>query len=117
MPAYQDATTTSRDRARRCPMNQQAAITKGQDTLRASPTLRAWLDRLASTNRLSVMRPGIGLVHELAAVANRLDGTTASLFPHPDGHSGSVVSGLVSDRAWMAEALGVPQSELIKHYQ
>ncbi|MDQ2804712.1 MAG: hypothetical protein M3Y41_19290, partial [Pseudomonadota bacterium] len=47
----------------------------------AVATLRDWLDRLAATNRLSVMRPGIGLVHELAAVANRLDGSTASFFP------------------------------------
>jgi 2,5-furandicarboxylate decarboxylase 1 len=80
-------------------------------------TLREWLDRLAATNRLSVIRPGIGLVHELAAVANRLDGKTASFFPHPSGHDGSVVSGLASSRAWMAEALGVPQSDLIRHYQ
>jgi 2,5-furandicarboxylate decarboxylase 1 len=85
--------------------------------LGASLTLRDWLDRLAATGRLSVMRPGIGLVHELAAVANRLDGTTASFFPQPGGHAGSVVSGLVSSRAWMAEALGVPQSGLVRHYQ
>ena len=80
-------------------------------------TLRGWLDRLAATHRLTVMRPGIGLVHELAAVANRLDGKTASFFPHPGGHPGSVVSGLVSSRAWMAEALGVPQSGLVRHFQ
>ncbi|MBV8097197.1 MAG: UbiD family decarboxylase [Acetobacteraceae bacterium] len=82
-----------------------------------SPTLRDWLDRLAASGRLAVMRPGIGLVYELAAIANRLDGTKASFFPHPDGHSGSVVSGLVSSRAWMAEALGVGQAELLQHYQ
>jgi 2,5-furandicarboxylate decarboxylase 1 len=80
-------------------------------------TLRDWLDRLAATGRLSVMRPGIDLVHQLAAVANRLDGRTASFFPHPGGHPGSVVSGLVSSRAWMAEALGVPQSDLVRHMQ
>lgn len=83
----------------------------------AALSLRDWLDRLASTQRLSVMRPGIGLVHEVAAIANRLDGTTASLFPHPDGHSGTVVSGLVSSRAWMAEALGVSQEALVGHMQ
>jgi len=80
-------------------------------------TLRDWLDRLAATDRLSVTRPGISLVHELAAVANRLDGKTASFFPQPSGHHGSVVSGLVSSRAWMAEALGVPQEGLIRHMQ
>ena len=83
----------------------------------AALSLRDWLDRLAQTDRLSVTRPGIHLVHELAAVANRLDGKAASFFPHPDGHDGSVVSGLVSDRAWMAEALGVTPAELIRHVQ
>ena len=80
-------------------------------------TLRGWLDRLAATDRLSVARPGIGLVHELAAVANRLDGKTATFFPHPGGHPGSVVSGLVSSRAWMAEALGVSQDALVARFQ
>lgn len=80
-------------------------------------TLRDWLDRLAATDRLAVIRPGIDLVHEVAAVANRLDGKAATFFPHPSGHHGSVISGLVSSRAWMAEALGVPQSELVKHFQ
>ena len=80
-------------------------------------TLRDWLDRLAATSRLSIIRPGIKLVHELAAIANRLDGKTATFFPHPDNHPGAVVSGLVSSRAWMAEALGVSPHELIWHYQ
>ena len=79
--------------------------------------LRGWLDRLAATDRLTVMRPGLGLKHELAAIANRLDGRTATVFPHPDGHAGTVVSGLVSNRAWMAEALGVDADELITHVQ
>lgn len=98
-------------------MTQHVAYPGAPGSLKAAPSLRDWLDSLASTNRLSIMRPSIGLVHELAAIANRLDGTTASLFPHPSGHSGSVVSGLVSDRGWMAEALGVAQSELVRHYQ
>jgi len=98
-------------------MNQNEAVPGALGSLSAARTLRDWLDRLASTNRLSVIRPSVGLVYELAAIANRLDGTTASFFPHPSGHSGSVVSGLVSDRGWMAEALGVPQRELVEHYQ
>jgi 2,5-furandicarboxylate decarboxylase 1 len=92
-------------------------VATSEVALKPAFSLRDWLDRLAATNRLSVTRPGVKLVHELAAVANRLDGNTASIFPHPDRHSGSVVSGLVSDRAWMAEALGVPQDKLITHYQ
>ena len=80
-------------------------------------TLRDWLDRLAQSGRLSVARPGIGLRHQAAAVANRLDGHSASLFPRPDGHPGTVVSGLVSSRAWMAEALGTGEDRLIGHVQ
>ena len=80
-------------------------------------SLRAWLDRLADTGRLAVTRPGIGLRHEAAAVANRLDGRSASLFPQPGEHSGTIVSGLVSSRAWMAEALGTKQDCLVTHFQ
>jgi 2,5-furandicarboxylate decarboxylase 1 len=80
-------------------------------------TLRDWLDRLAESGRLSIARPGIGLKHEAAAVANRLDGRSASLFPQPGGHSGTIVSGLVSNRAWMAEALGTTERGLLAHFQ
>lgn len=80
-------------------------------------SLREWLDRLASDGRLSMVRPGVGLKHEAAAIANRLDGRSATFFPNPDGHSGTVVSGLVSSRAWMAEAFGVSEDRLIAHYQ
>ncbi|KAB1073733.1 UbiD family decarboxylase [Methylobacterium planeticum] len=80
-------------------------------------SLRDWLDRLAATGRLAVARPGIGLRHEAAAVANRLDGHRASLFPQPGGHPGTIVSGLVSSRAWMAEALGTAPDRLVAHFQ
>ena len=79
-------------------------------------SLRAWLQRLAGDGRLAVARPGIGLRHETAAVANRLDGRCATLFPRPGGHPGTIVSGLVSSRAWMAEALGTTEDDLIAHY-
>ncbi|MBX9875966.1 MAG: hypothetical protein K2X84_13980, partial [Beijerinckiaceae bacterium] len=49
-------------------------------------SLRDWLDRLSATGRLAVMRPGIGLRFELAAVSKRLDGEKATVFPAPDGH-------------------------------
>jgi 2,5-furandicarboxylate decarboxylase 1 len=92
-------------------------VLSGSGSRSAVLTLRDWLDRLAATDRLTVMRPGIGLVYELAAIAKRLDGKSATFFPHPDGHEGSVVSGLLSSRAWMAEALGVPLSALVAHFQ
>jgi 2,5-furandicarboxylate decarboxylase 1 len=80
-------------------------------------TLRDWLDRLAATDRLAIARPGVALVHQLAAVANRLDGRKATLFPRPGGHPIPVVSGLTSDRAWMAEAMGVPPSQLLARFR
>jgi 2,5-furandicarboxylate decarboxylase 1 len=97
-------------------MTRHAAVSESNPPS-AVLTLRDWLDRLAATNRLTEMRPGIGLVHELAAIAQRLDGISATFFPHPDGHDGAVVSGLVSSRAWMAEAFGVAESELVRHFQ
>lgn len=80
-------------------------------------TLRDWLDRLAATDRLAVARRGIALEFQLAAIANRLDGRKASLFPNPSGHPGSVVSGLTSDRDWMAEAMGAAPSDLLSRFQ
>lgn len=80
-------------------------------------SLRDWLDRLAATDRLAVARRGIALEFQLAAIANRLDGQKASLFPQPGGHPVSVVSGLTSDRDWMAEAMGVAPSALLSRFQ
>ncbi len=80
-------------------------------------TLRSWLDRLAETDRLAMIRPGRKLRYEIAAIANRFDGRKATFFPRPDGHPIPVVSGLTSDRGWMAEAMGVPPSELLRRFQ
>jgi 2,5-furandicarboxylate decarboxylase 1 len=80
-------------------------------------TLRSWLDRLAMTDRLAVIRPGCRLRYEIAAIANRFDGRKAKIFPRPDGHAVPVVSGLTSDRAWMAEAMGVAPSQLLQRLQ
>lgn len=75
-------------------------------------TLRDWLALLESTGRVARAKPGVPLQHTLAAIAKRLDGEKATIFPAPDGHDVSVVSGLVSDRDWIAESMGVDQSEL-----
>jgi len=83
----------------------------------ASASLRDWLRHLFTTGRAVQARSGIGLVHELAAVAARLDGDKAVLFPEPDAHRVPVVSGLVSRRAWIAEALGVSESELLDRFR
>jgi 2,5-furandicarboxylate decarboxylase 1 len=80
-------------------------------------SLRGWLRHLAATDRLAVAKPGIGLKHQLAAVAKRLDGAQAVLFPQPGGHPMPVVSGFMSKRAWIAEAMGVPQAQLLAHFR
>ncbi len=84
---------------------------------RRDHNLRSWLNRLSDTGRLAIAKPGVDLHFQLAAIANRLDGNRASLFPKPAGHDMSVISGLISDRAWMAEALGVEKDELVRTFQ
>lgn len=79
--------------------------------------LRGWLDHLQATGRLSMTKPGVDLRFGVAGVANRLDGVSASLFPAPGGHNVPIVSGLLSQRSWMAEAAGLEQSELIAGFE
>jgi len=80
-------------------------------------TLRSWLRHLAETGRLAVTRPGISLKHELAAIGKRLDAEKAVLFPQPGGHAMPVVSGFMSRRAWIAEAMGIAESALLATYR
>lgn len=85
-------------------------------------SLRDWLDHLAAHGRLAVLKPNVGLKFEVAAYAKRLDGLRATVFPKPlddkiGGHPIPVVSGLVSDRGWMAEAMGVEPSEMLTRFQ
>ncbi|TNC20226.1 UbiD family decarboxylase [Amycolatopsis alkalitolerans] len=79
--------------------------------------LRTWLGRLASTGRLALAGPGIDLRFGVAGVANRLDGRQATLFPRPGGHPVPIVSGLLSQRSWMAEAAGVAERDLVPRFQ
>lgn len=80
-------------------------------------SLRGWLDHLQATGRLSLVSGDMDLEFGVAGVANRLDGSSASVFPAPGGHSVPIVSGLLSRRAWMAEALGVEQEQLIARFE
>ena len=82
----------------------------------AVTTLRDWLDHLAARQRLAVIRPGVALRHELAAISKRLDGTQATFFPRPGGHPIPVVSGLLGARAWIADAMGVAGRDLLARF-
>ncbi len=79
-------------------------------------SLRDWLRHLAATDRLVAIREGVALEHELAAIAKRLDGRQAALFIRPGGHAIPVVSGFMARREWIAEAMGVPQGELLARF-
>jgi 2,5-furandicarboxylate decarboxylase 1 len=79
--------------------------------------LRQWLARLTSTGRVAVIRENVPLKHRLAAIAKCLDGRQAAFFPKPEGHAIPVISGFMSRRAWIAEAMGVPESGLLEAYR
>lgn len=79
--------------------------------------LRQWLAHLEATGRVAVMREGVPLQHALAAIAKRLDGQKAAYFPRPGGHAMPVISGFMAKRAWIAEAVGVSESELLAHFR
>jgi 2,5-furandicarboxylate decarboxylase 1 len=98
-------------------MTRHEMPTHGANAPQPVRTLRDWLDHLAAHDRLAVLKPNIGLKFELAAYAKRLDGQRATFFPKPGGHPIPVVSGLVSDRGWMAEAMGVEPAAMLAHFQ
>lgn len=85
-------------------------------------TLRSWLAQLRDTDRLAVAKSGLSLKYEIAALAKRLDGEKATVFSAPTGYGGEsheipVVSGLVSRREWIAEAMGVTPDQLLDRYR
>ena len=80
-------------------------------------TLRQWLRHLGETDRLAVAHEGKSLEFELAAIAKRLDSHKAVIFPKPGGHSIPIVSGFMSTRAWIAEAMGVAESEVLARFR
>ena len=79
--------------------------------------LRRWLAHLSDTGRLAVIHEGVKLEHQLAAIAKRLDGRQAVYFPRPGGHDMPVVSGFMSRRGWIAEAMGVTESQLLQRFR
>ena len=95
----------------------QSFVDSGAGRPQPVTTLRGWLDHLAARDRLAIIRPGISLTFDLAAIAKRLDGHKATLFPHPGGHPMPVISGLVSDRQWIAEAMGVDAKDVLARFQ
>ena len=82
-----------------------------------SRDLREWLGHLSDTDRLAMAKPGFGLNHELAAVAQRLERDRVVLFPQPGGHLIPVVANLLTSRRWIGDCLGVREDQVIHRYQ
>ena len=78
-----------------------AAQTPSLNT-KAFQSMRDWIAYLEQTKRLVRAKKGVPLKYTLAAIAKQLDGDKAVLFPNPDHHPISVVSGIVSKRDWIA---------------
>lgn len=83
----------------------------------AFSTLRGWLENLENSGRMARAKPGVPLEFTLAAIAKRLDGKKATWFPEPGGHDVPVISGIVSDRGWIAEAMGVGPDAVLERFQ
>ena len=80
-------------------------LSHGDNTPQPVRTLRDWLDRLAPSNRLAVIKPNADLKFEArglcqAARRHARDAVSASRWPRDAGGIR-----LVSDRAWIAEAM------------
>jgi 2,5-furandicarboxylate decarboxylase 1 len=80
-------------------------------------TLRSWLLALARSERLALIRSPVSLEHELAAIAKQLDGVKATFFLKPGAHTIPVVSGFMSRRAWLAEAMGIGEAQLLARFR
>lgn len=79
--------------------------------------LRDWLDYLADTDRLAIAKENCALQFEIAAIAKYFDGRKATVFPKAGGRNEPVVSGLTSNREWIAQAMGVEPKDVLEHYQ
>ena len=78
-------------------------------------SLRGWLDHLQRSRSAGDRARGRGLRFELAAIAKRLDGQQGDVLSTTlRATRCSVISGLVSDRGWIAEAMGVGEDRLLE---
>lgn len=83
----------------------------------AFQSMRDWIAHLEKTKRLVITKKGVPLKYTLAAITKQLDGEKAVLFPNPDHHPIAVVSGIVSKRDWIAEAMGISNNMLLEHFR
>ena len=79
--------------------------------------LRTWLTHLQTTDRIAVIKKGCDLKHRLPAIAKILDGEKATYFQDPQGFDMPVISGFMSKRSWIAEAMGITEEELLPAFR
>lgn len=84
---------------------------------RPARSLRSWLEHLSASGRVATIDKPVALEHELAAIAKKLDGSRAAVFLQPGGHAIPVVSGFMSRRAWIAEAMGASEDQLLPRFR
>src|SRR6516165_11213080 len=80
MPTRVHRCTIAERRGQLMPPRCSAAMERTHGDNRPLPvrSLRDWLDHLTARDRLVVVKPGIGLRFDLAAIAKRLDGLRAT---------------------------------------
>ena len=79
--------------------------------------LRTWLTHLQNTDRVAVIKKGCELQHRLPAIAKILDGKQATYFQNPQGFDMPVVSGFMSKRSWIAEAMDITEEQLLPTFR
>ena len=79
--------------------------------------LRTWLTHLQNTDRVAVIKKGCELRHRLSAIAKILDGKQATYFQNPQDFDMPVVSGFMSKRSWIAEAMDITEEQLLPTFR
>ena len=80
-------------------------------------SLRGWLDHLAARDRLAVIRRAPRCNSSLLPSPNASTASRRHCFRVRAGISMPVISGLVSRRNWIAEAMGVEPADVLTRFQ
>ena len=77
---------------------------------------RNWVDHLRGRGCLEIISREVDLRFEVAAVAKKLDGRACAYFKAIKGFKVPLVANVLFNREAMAEAMGVPASQLVNRY-
>lgn len=79
--------------------------------------LRDWLTYLHSKNLVATTKTGLDPRFEVMRVYEAIEGSKACFFPDPKGCPMPIAAGTVARREWIAQALGLPDDEVLKRIQ